>query len=409
MFFKKKPYEDLLNIINKTTYSELSSFPLGEFRNKPLETKYQYKSNIFSFVEDRNYDFVVGMMLQSCQRKDSLLLIDTENILYEGARRLLKDRNYPIHLLSYRQNELDSDVWSLWGNTTSPDGLLDTSKEIIDAVFLYLNLLSSDDRSYSVLIYVFASLLSYAVTTSMLVHNKFNSILEFINENPLSEIITVLGDLNDTTEYLWKEMEPTEEEYEQALGDSKKILELLAEDNNNSLIAQDSYELLSLSLQKSATIIEYTGDTRREAVLNIISNSILTENLLYHERQKGRAQCIDVVINKIENISNRAILFDLFSLAKKYKVNFFASCYNTEKLLYNLELTSLEDISEYFPFIVIQKNIKNDDALLAVSGNIGNIEYNSEYEEILIADNKSIVLDKYDTTKHSLYEVFAAQ
>lgn len=407
--FGKKPYEPLLNILNKTTYQDLSNFPVGEYKRKPLESKYQYKSNTLAFVEDDTYDFVISMLLQSCMRKDSLILIDTENIFYKGTRRFFRDRNYPVHLLSYDQSKIESDTWSLWSQTSTAEDILVTSKEIIDAVYLYLGLSFNSERDYNILIYVFSSLLSYAVTTSMLFHNKFVAISSFLKENDFSSIDEVLSDLNDTTEYLWKEMEETEEEYLQAIEQSLAILELLQDPSNNNMVGQDSYEVLTPSLQKSATLLEYSDNSQHNAIISILVNVILTENLSYHESVKGRAQGINVVINKIENITDVGFMQSLIALSKKYKVNIFASCSNAELLKNNFPELFEQELASSFPFVLVQQDKKDVmDNIAELIPYLADSLYDFDIEEVLIADRKSIVIDRFDTTKHELYDLFVS-
>lgn len=405
--FKKKPYEELLHIINKTTYSNLESFPLGEFRKRPLETKYQYKSNTFAVVDDKGYDFIIGTILQSCIRKDSIMLIDTEDVLHQGVSKFLKRINYDYGVFTFDRDNEQSSSLSLWEQMGDKDNILNVARQLINAVYQYLWIGFTDERDYETNVYGLSAFFAYAAATAMLKHNKFAYLSEFIDNNSIEAIDLILRDTCDTTEFLWTELKPSKSECERIVSISRSIIELLKQPEVNEIISLDGYDALNLSLQKSAITIEYGTKSGQNAVMNIITNIVLSENLVHHEKMKGRAQGINVIINKVEKLDDIEFLEEIINLSRKYKVNFFVTCENVDLFLERFPDEGNNSFLQLFPFVLVQKSLDNAHLKSRLSSLLASYKWSDTMEnELLLADNRLIELNPFNVRKHILYNDF---
>ena len=86
-------------MIDTVSYQKITTYPLGEYKRKALQARYQYKCDTFTLVEDGS-DYITSIILQSAKRKDSIIIVDPCEKLYSEARAFLREENYNVNCFS---------------------------------------------------------------------------------------------------------------------------------------------------------------------------------------------------------------------------------------------------------------------------------------------------------------------
>lgn len=177
-------------MIDTVSYQKITTYPLGEYKRKALQARYQYKCDTFTLVEDGS-DYITSIILQSAKRKDSIIIVDPCEKLYSEARAFLREENYNVNCFS---DKYYSTSWSVWENTSNANELIDAAKSLL--LPLYSRLISREvfEKIQEALILCIASFMSYAVSTFLLYHNKFQAICDFIKMTPINSLSQILKD-----------------------------------------------------------------------------------------------------------------------------------------------------------------------------------------------------------------------
>ncbi|MCD8095745.1 MAG: hypothetical protein LUE12_06405 [Ruminococcus sp.] len=387
----------LKTLTNIVPYSKLSSFPLGEYKRKVIETKYQYKSNIFSFSED-NYDFILSMLLQSAARQESLIIIDPERKLFSGTKRFFKDKNYSIYRFSTEKSkEYDgiNNSYNLWEKANTSNNIR-LAAECVVSTFLYTHMLNDNEAIKDAAIALLSAVMSYTVTFALLKSNKFSFAYELLKTNTLEQLKLKLQDVNDTTDLFLEETKMQDKDMQAyAYETLKEMFRLLSKKENNELLSMSDFEPDIISSFKSAAFFEYAQNKSFDISIDILLFITFYANFKRQEAVKGRSQAINVVLNKLEMLNSLDMIDSMIALARKYKVNFFVSCNDSD-----IFTSSFEAIKKRFPYILIRKPLDLKNSLDITT------RFTSPSDEILISANTQLNCKKYDASSHDLYELF---
>ena len=147
--------------------------------------------------------------------------------------------------------------------------------------------------------------------------------------------------------------------------------------------------------------------------LDILLNTLINDNLLYHESTKGRCTAINVIINNCDSFIEDKFLVKAIEMSKKYKINFFLLFENLGNIERMLEPSSLSDVTSYFPYIIFRNKDKfaeYQSPIIAVIKRTARQGLMDKAEkanlEILYTDEETFIIEKYDTSKHPLYLLF---
>jgi hypothetical protein len=334
-------------MIDTVSYQKITTYPLGEYKRKALQARYQYKCDTFTLVEDDS-DYITSIILQSAKRKDSIIIVDPCEKLYSEARAFLREENYNVNCFS---DKYYSTSWSVWENTSNANELIDAAKSLL--LPLYSRLISREvfEKIQEALILCIASFMSYAVSTFLLYHNKFQAICDFIKMTPINSLSQILKDTNDTTECLWNGMLSYTHDPESMVSIAFVLFNKLAKESQNTLIGCEEYDFTQLSKIKSLCFIESRNDPATDV---LVYNSIF-QNILYQEQTKGRGCAINVIINNIEKIHNKRYIYELLMLSKKYKINFFITTASINDMFARISHENALYILSMFHFIILRK------------------------------------------------------
>ena len=401
---KTDVFTEIGSMISTVKYADLKTFALGEYKGKVLQTKYQYKSNILAITED-NYDFILSHILQSVNRQESLLFLDSNMDIYKGTQSFFRRRSYRVYNFTYTNANIDTDTLSLWENAFDIDGLIDMAEYLLEPTWRHY----LDEASYmslhEELVNGLAGLLSYVISDARLKSNKFKYILDLITSNSIDKLTNIFLASNDTTQIIWENFISEATDIKRDLDIYISLLSKLAKDINNSVLSFDSYNVCSLSEEGTVTYISNLSEYNE--AINIATYAIIKNNILYHERTKGRGRAINIIINHLEDFSDLNYLLELFGYLKKYKMNIFISCGDFDKLIAKFGAITVERLLKCLQYIVIRKPVGMSYISEYCGLYIDATDINASVDkEILITDKKYIQCNKYNTSKHRLYDAF---
>ena len=400
----KELFHNIEGMVAATKYADLKTFPLGEYKGKALQTKYQYKSNSFVFVED-NYDYIVSLILQSINRQESILFIDYGEDLYNGTYNFFKQRSYNIAHFTSTDSEKSSDTLSLWESAYDIDGLVDMAEYILEPIWRHIMAEDLYESIHDELVAGLAAFLSYAISDARLKNNKFQFLLNIVSECDIGEITEMMESSNDTSQIIWSTFMEETTNIDLVLDTIEDILAILSKKENNSRLSFDSYGVCTLSETSSVTYIDALSEYSEAT--NIILYSILKNNILYHEKTKGRGNGINIIINHIERLNDIEYLLELFEYTRKYKMNVFITCGSIETLESKFDLRTIEKLLKLPQYILIRIPMYANPLRDFINVDIDCREIAGEEDkEILITDNQAFICNKYNTPKHRLYKVF---
>lgn len=418
-FFKKKEKQ---KDVATTKYSveahkadEIFDNPLGIYNSRVLTqlSGLKNRNTLFCTKKQDDVDAMIGVIMQSVVRGESIIILDTDNLIYNKTYALLKNNSY--HVKTFDIDDDDSNTWSIFGNLTEKNEYIRKANIVVQTMkseYLTPQKASNTDYVAEVTI-ILSALLAYAVAYSLLSSNKFEYLYNLINENTNENLDRIFEAAPDTPKSLWFDYKG--ERFEEEIDDVLNILDALRKDYTNRMLNDNDINMETPCVRKTAYFFNFYPDSKEDEnlSLNIILNTTLYRFKKHQDQAKTDFEIKNLKINYFianpEQILGLEYFYDELlktSQSNAYNISTFFICSDVRAFFdeYQERAKSLINNMQYI-VITSQSEISEGTtkALLSLSESFPYIEQKNN-EQIIVCNGEVMKCKTYDIRTHTMYK-----